>query len=155
MNTKNKKEKIKDKKDIGWSSGRCRWCTTLLKNNVINKYLSKYKKEGYIEYIGIAYDEQNRIKDKFYPLIDWKMTEKDCLEYCYNKGFDWGGLYKHLDRVSCWCCPLKRIREYKVLYKYYPELWQKLKEMDKKANNRFRKDYTIDELEIKFLKEGD
>lgn len=149
------KGKNKGQKGYGWSSGRCRWCTTLLKNNVINKYLSKYKQEGYIEYIGIAYDEQNRIKDKFYPLIDWKMTEKDCLEYCYSKGFDWGGLYEHLDRVSCWCCPLKRIREYKVLYKYYPELWQKLKEMDKKANNRFRKDYTIDELEIKFLKEGD
>ena len=142
--------KNKGKKGYGWSSGRCRWCTTLLKNNVINKYLSKYKKEEYIEYIGIAYDEQERIKDKFYPLVDWKMTEKNCLEYCYAKGFDWGGLYKHLDRVSCWCCPLKKINEYKVLYEYYPELWRKLKEMDKKANNRFRKDYTVEELEHKF-----
>ena len=145
--------KNKGKRGYGWSSGRCRWCTTLLKNNAINKYLLKYKQEGYIEYIGIAYDEQNRIKDKFYPLVDWKMTEKDCLEYCYSKGFNWSGLYEHLDRVSCWCCPLKRISEYKVLYKYYPELWQKLKEMDKKANNRFRKDYTVEELENKFKEE--
>ena len=147
------KGKNKGQKGYGWSSGRCRWCTTLLKNNVINKYLSKYKQEGYIEYIGIAYDEQNRIKDKFYPLVDWKMTEKDCLEYCYSKGFNWGGLYEHLDRVSCWCCPLKKIKEYKILYKYYPELWQQLKEMDKKVNNRFRKDYTVEELEEKFNKE--
>ena len=91
--------KNKGQKGYGWSSGRCRWCTTLLKNNVINKYLSKYKEEGYIEYIGIAYDEQNRMRDKVYPLVDWKMTEKDCLEYCYSKGFNWGGLYEHLDRV--------------------------------------------------------
>lgn len=146
--------KSKGQKGYGWSSGRCRWCTTLLKNQVINKYLSKYKNEGYIEYIGIAYDEQDRIKNKVYPLVDWKMTEKDCLEYCYSKGFDWGGLYEHLERVSCWCCPLKRISEYKVLYEYYPELWENLKEMDKKANNRFRKDYTVEELEQKFENES-
>ena len=147
---KKSKGKNKGEKGYGWSSGRCRWCTTLLKNNVVNKYLLKYKEEGYIEYIGIAYDEQDRIKDKKYPLVDFKMTEKDCLEYCYSKGFDWGGLYKHFDRVSCWCCPLKKIKEYKSLYMFYSELRKELKEMDKKANNRFRKDYTVIELENKF-----
>lgn len=145
--------KNKGQAGYGWASGRCRWCTTLLKNNVINKYLKKYKDEGYKEYIGIAYDEQERMKNKNYPLINWKMTEKDCLEYCYNKGFDWGGLYKHLDRVSCFCCPLKKIKEYKVLYEYYPELWAELKKMDIKANNRFRQDYSVEELENKFKKE--
>lgn len=147
------KGKNKGQKGYGWPSGRCRWCTTLLKNNVINKYLSKYKDDGYIEYIGIAYDEQDRIKNKIYPLVEWKMTEKDCLEYCYKKGFNWDGLYEHLDRVSCWCCPLKRIREYKVLYKYYAKLWEELKEMDEKANNTFRNDYSVKELEKKFRKE--
>lgn len=142
--------KNKGKKGYGWASGRCRWCTTLLKNQVIDKYLNKYKDEGYVEYIGIAYDEQDRIKDKKYPLVEWKMTEKDCLQYCYDRGFNWDGLYEHLDRVSCWCCPLKRISEYRVIYKYYPNLWQELKEMDKKAYNRFRKDYSIEELEEKF-----
>ena len=147
--------KNKGHRGYGWSSGRCRWCTTLLKNNVVNNYLKKYEKEGYVEYIGIAYDEQDRIKNKKYPLVDWKMTEKDCLEYCYNKGFYWNGLYEHFDRVSCWCCPLKRLNEYKMLYKHYPELWQELKEMDKKSYNRFRKDYSVEELENKFNKLGD
>lgn len=81
--------KNKGKKGYGWATMRCRWCTTLLKNQVIEKYLSKYKSEGYVEYIGIAYDEQKRIKNKKYPLVERKMTEKDCLEYCYSKGFDW------------------------------------------------------------------
>ena len=147
------KGKNKGQRGYGWASGRCRWCTTLLKNNVVDKYVKKYKAEGYKEYIGIAYDEQNRIKDKEYPLIKWKMTEKDCLKYCYSKGFNWSGLYEHLNRVSCYCCPLKRISEYKVLYEYYPNLWNELKEMDKKANNRFRKDYSVQELENKFKKE--
>lgn len=145
--------KNKGQKGYGWASGRCRWCTTLLKNQVVDKYLSKYKQEGYKEYIGIAYDEQDRIKEKNYPLVDWKMTKKDCLEYCYSKGFNWGGLYEHLDRVSCYCCPLKRISEYRVIYKHYPQILAELKDMDKKAYNKFRRDYTVEELEQKFKKE--
>ena len=41
-------------------------------------------------------------------LVDWQMTEGDCLTYCYSKGFDWVesgiDLYSVLNRVSCWCC---------------------------------------------------
>ena len=59
--------KNKGKKGYGWATMLCRWCTTLLKNQVIDNYLKKYKDEGYTEYIGIAYDEQKRIKDKRYP----------------------------------------------------------------------------------------
>ena len=55
---------------------------------------------------------------------------------------------KHI--VSCWCCPFKKIKEYKVLYQHYSELWQKLKEMDKKSYNQFRTDYSVQELENKF-----
>ena len=147
------KGKNKGKKGYGWARSNCRWCTSNLKNQTIKKYLKKYEKEGYIEYVGIAYDEIKRKKDKCYPLIDWKMTEKDCLEYCYSKGFDWGGLYEDFNRVSCFCCPLKRINEYRILYKKYPKLWQQIKEMDNKAYNKFTKNYSVRELEDKFKNE--
>lgn len=142
--------KNKGKKGYGWATMRARWCTTLLKNKVINDYLKKYKDEGYVEYVGIAVDEPKRIKDKIYPLVEWGMTEKDCLQYCYDRDFDWNGLYEHFDRVSCWCCPLKNLKELKVLYKYYPKLWAELKEMDFKSYNKFRADYSVEELEKKF-----
>lgn len=145
--------KNKGKKGYGWATMLCRWCTSNLKTNVINKYL-KAQNEEYTEYIGIACDEPKRIKDKCYPLIDWGMTEKDCLHYCYERGFDWEGLYEHFDRVSCWCCPLKNLKELKTLYTHYPELWEELKEMDKKSYNQFRKDYSVKELEEKFKKLG-
>lgn len=145
--------KNKGKRGYGWSTMLCMWCTSNLKTNVINKYL-KAKNEEYTEYIGIACDEPKRIKDKCYPLIDWGMTEKDCLHYCYERGFDWEGLYEHFDRVSCWCCPLKNLKELKTLYTHYPELWEELKEMDKKSYNQFRKDYSVKELEEKFKKLG-
>lgn len=145
--------KNKGKRGYGWSTMLCRWCTSNLKTNVINKYL-KAKNEEYTEYIGIACDEPKRIKDKCYPLVEWGMTEKDCLQYCYERGFDWDGLYEHFDRVSCWCCPLKNLKELEILYKYYPELWEELKKMDKRAYNQFRKDYSVEQLEEKFKQLG-
>lgn len=144
------KGRNKGKKGYGWATMFCRWCTSNLKNKVINDYLKKYKEEGYTEYIGIAFDEPKRIKDKRYPLVEYEMTEADCLKYCYDKGFYWDGLYEHFDRLSCWCCPLKNLKELKILYTYYPELWQELKEMDKKSYNQFRADYSVEQLEEKF-----
>ena len=147
------KGKNKGKKGYGWATMRCRWCTTLLKNKIINDFLKQFKEEGYIEYVGIAYDEPKRVKDKEYPLVNWKMTEADCLQFCYDRGFNYNGLYEHFDRLSCWCCPLKSLKELKILYKFYPDLWQKLKDMDEKSYNQFRSDYSIKELEQKFKEE--
>lgn len=145
--------KNKGKKGYGWATMRARWCTTLLKSNVIDNYLKKYKDDGYVEYIGIALDEPKRVKEKKYPLVEYQMTEKDCLQYCYEKGFDWNGLYEHFDRLSCYCCPLKNQKELKILYKYYPDLWNKLKEMDKKSYNQFKNTYSVEDLEKKFKRE--
>lgn len=147
------KGKNKGKKGYSWSDFINRWCTSNLKTNVIKKYLEKYKGEEIIEYIGIAADETKRVKEKRYLLVEWKMTEKECLEYCYSKGFNWEGLYEKFDRVSCWCCPLKSIKELKVLWKEYPELWNELKKMDKSTYRKFRADYSVQELENKFIKE--
>ena len=47
------------------------------------------------------------------------------------------------------------MKELKILYTYYPKLWKQLKEMDKKAYNQFRADYSVEQLEEKFKKEGD
>lgn len=153
------REKNKGQKGYSWADFRNRWCTQLLKKKVITRYLKeKYKNEEIIEYHGIAKDETKRLqknkeKNIRYPLADWEMTEKDCLEYCYSKGLFWNGLYEKLGRVSCWCCPLKSLKELKVIYKEYPKLWDKLKEMDNKTYRKFRADYSVQELENKFESE--
>ena len=145
-----------------WCGGRCRWGTTE-KNKTISKYLKKNYGEDYKEYVGIAYDEQNRIKNdehKLYPLIDLNMTERDCLEFCYSQGYYWEEdgirLYNVLDRVSCWCCANKNLKELKNYYKFLPNYWNKLKEYQNKTNRPFKNNkYTIFDLEEKFKKEGD
>ena len=61
------------------------------------------------------------------------MTEADCLEYCYERGFFWEEngvrLYDILDRVSCWCCKNKNRKELKNIYQFLPQYWEQLKEL--------------------------
>lgn len=142
----------KGQKGYGWADLKSRWCTRL-KIEAIQKEIKEYSEVT--EYIGIAFDESRRLKyqDKRkikYPLIEWQITEEMALKYCYSKGFYWEGLYEKFNRVSCWCCPLQRISELRILYNDFPELWQELKEMDKKSFRKFRADYTIDQLERRF-----
>lgn len=120
-----------------WPSAFSRWCTRSLKLDVIAKFKRQYKDYEIIEYTGIAADEEYRLKrdnnkKSIHPLADWGMTEADALRYCYDRGFDWGGLYEIFDRVSCWCCPLQSNAELRKLRNNFPELWNRLKEMDAK-----------------------
>ena len=155
------KGKNKGSKGYSWSDFRNRWCTSNLKQRVIKNYLkNKYPTDKYdiYEYHGIAYDElertkKNNNKNCLYPLVDYKLTEKDCLEYCYQLGYTWNNLYNYFDRVSCWCCPLKNLKELKTLYIHFPEYWNKLKDMDNRTYRKFRADYSVEELEIKFNNE--
>ena len=102
-----KKGKNKGQKGYSFPDFRNRWCTRYFKQDVIKRYLKeKYKDYEIIEYHGIAVDETKRLeknknKNIKYPLVDWNMTEQDCLNYCYSKGFDWNGLYKKFTRLSC------------------------------------------------------
>lgn len=152
-----KKGKNKGKKGYGWPDSKIRWCTGRLKEDVFKKYI---RGKTVTEYHGIAYDEPKRIKritsnpgrNIQYPLYEWKITEAQALQYCYDRGFDWEGLYKLFDRVSCWCCPLQSLRELENLYLYFPDLWERLKEMDKRAFNQFRADYSVEQLEQRFEK---
>ena len=120
---------------------KVRWCTGQLKTHLINRAVSQLKKEyDIIHYIGIAADEAKRCKaDKHnrYPLLDWGITEAQALQICYDRGFDWGGLYEIYNRCSCWCCPLQQIGELRKLLHHHPKLWARLMEMDQRALDQF------------------
>lgn len=141
-----------------WPSMKVRWCTDILKDQPREKYFSELEKKYHvIEYIGIAADETKRLnkprhqeENKRFPLIEWGMSEADCLAFCKEHGFDWQGLYDHFDRVSCWCCPLKNLKELRQLYEYYPDLWQKLREWDEKTWNDYKNGWPIWKLEYRF-----
>ena len=145
------KKKSAVNKDLGYGFPRMmtnRWCTSRLKTDVIDRHIKQF--ENVNMFVGIAFDERHRVKEEAYPLVEWGITEKQALKYCYNMGYDFGGLYNLFDRVSCWCCPMQGLKELYNLYSYFPEKFAKLKEWESKAYNNFRPDYTLDELEARF-----
>lgn len=125
----------------------------------INQRYNK-KKDYIIHVIGYALDELDRLDRKenlkkgqvFYPLLndfcwdpnpeaveiaiqcmdgrDAAMQESDALQYCKDLGYDWGGLYENFSRVSCFCCPLKRKGDLRILRTQYPDLWKRALEME-------------------------
>lgn len=136
----------------GWC-GKMRWGTAL-KRQLIAQEL---KGINITEYHGIACDEPNRLKKNAgrnikYPLVNWKMTEKGCLNYCYSKGYNWGGLYEHLDRVSCWCCQNKNLKELKYIYQWHKDKWNELKRYEQQIGETM-KDRPLDQLETRFKNE--
>ncbi len=146
----------------GWPGVKVRWCTGQLKTHLISKEVNRLKKErNALHYVGIAADEPARIRDEQYPLVDWGITEKEALQICYDRGYDWGGLYEIYHRCSCWCCPLQRIDELRKLRRHHPELWARLIELDKRAIaqfghnalGQFKKDWTVEQLEQRFAGE--
>lgn len=122
----------------GWPGMKVRWCTGQLKTHLIDAEVRNLKgKYQALHYVGIAADEPKRIKQEQYPLVEWKIDEKEALKICYMHGYDWGGLYEIYHRCSCWCCPFQRIDELKKLRKYHPQLWKRLLEMDRRALAQF------------------
>jgi len=146
------KGKNKGQKGYGWPGLFSRWCTGR-KIDLIKSVTP----EGSTSFVGIAADEPTRWKKMIerddtvrMPLFEWGMDEQQALDYCYNLGFHWDGLYKKVKRLSCWCCPLTNLTSLRMIYSDFPDIWQKLLDMDKKSCLPFRKDYTLDELTKKF-----
>lgn len=129
-------------KGYSWCGGLCRWGTTE-KLKALEKYC-----QGSIEYVGLAYDEQERIAKKRkgikkFPLNDWQMKEIDALNDCYSRGITYQeGKYKLYDllvRASCYCCGNKNLKELRNIYHYLPCYWDKLKDKQSKTDRLYKK----------------
>jgi 3'-phosphoadenosine 5'-phosphosulfate sulfotransferase (PAPS reductase)/FAD synthetase len=145
----------------GWPHSGARWCTRRKINT-----LEKHKKTtgGGTSLIGFAADEQHREKQNknstvlsAYPLIDAGMTEAQALQFCYDRGFDWGGLYRIFARTSCFCCPLQRVGELRLLRQHFPELWSKMLEWEEQMTRPLAKRFkgrTVSLWEKRFANEN-
>lgn len=143
-----------------WCGGKARWGTRM-KCNIIDGYLKQLG--DCIQYIGIADDEFERIikerkPNKRMPLVKWGITEGEALKYCYQHGYYWmecgRPLYSILDRVSCWCCSNKNLKELRGYYHYLPEYWERLKYLQSRTDRPMKgPGKSVFELEEKFKKE--
>lgn len=154
----------------GWPSAPRRWCTGQ-KQRAIDAYAKALTWQGValpvVQCIGYAADERKRVEkhrqiktppfQEFdYPMVAWGVTESQALEYCKERGLLWDGLYDIFDRVSCWCCPLGGISNAEKVYRHFPELWQRMLEMESWLPERYRQytgKYTVSDLDRRFYEE--
>jgi hypothetical protein len=140
-----------------WCGGVCRWGT---RQKI--QALKAHTKDG-IDCVGIAFDEEHRLSKESRPnrrflLYDWAITEQEALKYCYDRGFYWEEngvrLYDILDRVSCWCCGNKNLKELKNMFLHLPEYWYKLMDLQAGTSRPYRRDgTTLYQLQKRFLNE--
>lgn len=165
-------------KGSGWPSRQHgRWCTR--EKLVAFDKTVRGLGPDVVRCVGYAADEEHRTKTKSlltrikkgqnfrYPLIEAGITEADALQYCYSKGIDWGGLYEvfrtksgRTPRMSCWCCPHQPLESLRILRSEFPELWNRMIQMDKAASQRVFKGWdkdgtavTVEDLDRRFEKE--
>lgn len=126
--------------------------------------LEAYKKSlppGAVSYLGIASDEPIRLErlktDQVSLMAKYGVTEQDAFAMCRQEGL-LSPLYEHSHRGGCWFCPNAPMTELRHLYRAHPDLWQLMLELQaapNKATERFNRNFTFAELDLRFRLEGE
>lgn len=104
------------------------------------------------------YDTRDRVLPILYD-HGVKYTEADALDYCYDRGFFWEEngirLYDVLDRVSCWCCANKNLKELRNIRTHLPKYWNRLKDIQSRTDRPMKgPGKSVFDLEERFGKEA-
>lgn len=126
--------------------------------------LEAYKESlppGTVSYLGIAADEPIRLErlkpDQVSLMANYGVTEQDAFAMCRQEGL-LSPLYEHSHRGGCWFCPNAPMTELRHLYHAHPDLWQLMLELQaapNKATERFNRNFTFAELDLRFRLEGE
>lgn len=107
------------------------------------------KKQGdCIQYVGIAADETKRLTKlqdgRVSLLAKYGVTEEDARLLCARRGL-LSPSYKVTNRNGCWFCPNCKDREWVHIMKHYPDLFDRLIELEKQHPIRRRQKLTREE----------
>lgn len=146
----------------GWPINSHPWCSWDLKRSP----LSTINTQKVIEYIGFAIDEPNlkrqeTINDylgksdskKRYPLVDYKVTEQEAMEWCRENNLLSPIYDGKVTRGGCWFCHNQRIDELRNLRKIYPEYWKLMLKWDKDSPTKWQLNRTLHDYEKRFVLE--
>ena len=97
------------------------------------------KERTVTQWIGISWDEMQRMKDSRYPwvgnrfpLIEMQMTRRDCKDWMRKKG------YPEPPRSACYYCPFHGFKEWKDLRDKDPDAFKDAVDFDKNLRERNR-----------------
>ena len=127
-----------------------RYCTLQLKIETLKRYLKSIGIKDYISYNGIRYDEPNRWgkinrDDTELPLVRWKVTKKDVLDFWSKQDFD---LKVNEPYGNCDCCFLKGKGKLITIANEKPELidWWIRMEKEHPSGATFKKEISYQKL---------
>ncbi len=150
------------------------WCNRILKREPFYLWLKEQDIHYLDLYLGYSINEKKRLKNArrtiknyarkfgvkivhlYTPLIEAGISENGALELTKRYGL-YNELYNYFDRTGCYLCPAQSISNWRTLYWYFPELFNKAKQIEeisiKEHGKSFRRDYTLAELEKRFKSE--
>ena len=125
--------------------------------------IQRYQKTlppGTVQYIGIAWDEQERLlrlEDgrQVSLLAKYNFTEQDAWEFCRKAGL-LSPDYEFTDRGGCWFCPNAKRKELRHLYDHHPDLWSKMLELQAlpgKVTEKFNRTQRFSDIDAIFRQE--
>lgn len=114
-----------------------------------------------VQYVGIAADEEKRLArldgvTKVSLLAKYGVTEKMAEDICREADL-LSPIYNFTKRNGCFFCPNSRENELRHLYRYHPDLWIMLLDMqdESTSRDRFTRSNTVFEYDDRFRNEID
>lgn len=132
---------------------------TPLKVTPIRTFLRKYP--GCIQYIGYAADEESRLsqlkENEISLLQKYGITHEGAMKLCLEYGL-MSPYYQYSKRSGCFFCPNAQDEQLRYIYRYHPDLWRKMLELQKEPNivrpGKFKIDEGLYEINARFELEG-
>jgi 3'-phosphoadenosine 5'-phosphosulfate sulfotransferase (PAPS reductase)/FAD synthetase len=132
---------------------RMRYCTTFMKIDTLKRYLKSIGVDQYTSFNGIRYDEprrwakiENTELDIELPLVKWKVTKQDVLEWWDKQEFN---LRVNEPYGNCDCCFLKGKGKLGIIAKEKPELLEWWIKHENKSNSTFKKEISYYQIKDK------
>ena len=133
---------------------------TPLKVTPIRTFLRKHP--GCIQYIGYAADEESRLsqlkENEISLLQKYGITHEGAMKLCLEYGL-MSPYYQYSKRGGCFFCPNAQDEQLRYIYRYHPDLWRKMLELQKELNivrpGKFKIDEGLYEINARFELEGE
>lgn len=113
-------------KKWGFPTRQGRWCNSSYKLDCKRQFEKHFNGISNIKwYIGFCIDEQSRLKNDIYPLVEEGISENKILQWAKTVSL-FNNFYDNCDRQGCMWCPLSSMKEKAYLLKYYPEYYNEM-----------------------------
>jgi 3'-phosphoadenosine 5'-phosphosulfate sulfotransferase (PAPS reductase)/FAD synthetase len=126
----------------GFPTATRRWCCYHLKIEPLKEFFKNVDTSGVLLADGIRADESWKRRKfpklgwhrhfkclNYHPIFEW--TKEDVRDYIRINNLKENPLYEKLPRVSeCWCTAFKTVRQFQILKREWPELFNKFVEAE-------------------------